>query len=136
MTKAIPTVQKYMTTSPHTIGAEQTLAAAQKSMSDHHIRHLPVLHGGKLVGVLTDRDLHVVEAIEGVDPTKVLVDDAMSASVYAVDPSAMLDDVAAEMAEHKYGSAVVTQNGHVVGMLTTVDLARALSELLRTRLAH
>lgn len=135
MTKAIPTVQKYMSTSPHTIGAEQTLAAAQKVMGDHHIRHLPVLHGGKLVGILTDRDLHVVEALEGVDPTKVLVDDAMSSIVYTVEPGAMLDEVAAEMAEHKFGSAIVTHNGHVVGMLTTVDLARALAELLRTRLA-
>jgi acetoin utilization protein AcuB len=38
------------------------------------------------------------------------------------------------MAEHKYGSAIVVQNGQVVGVFTTVDACRALSELLGTRL--
>lgn len=131
--KAIPTVNKHMTMSPHTIGVEQPLALAHSMMSGHKIRHLPVLHGGTLVGVLTDRDLHLIETLKDVDPSKVTVEDAMTPSPYTVKPHAALDEVAAEMAEHKYGCAVVMDNNHVVGVITTVDLARALAEVLRQR---
>jgi len=50
-------------------------------------------------------------------------------------PETGLDEVVSTMAEHKYGAAVILQNGKVVGMFTTVDACRALSELLHSRLA-
>lgn len=135
MSKPIPTVQKYMTTAPHSIGPDQPLAVAHKMMREHHFRHLPVLQGGKLVGMLTDRDLHLVETLKDVDPAKVFVEEAMSTNPYSVAPDAPLDEVAATMAEHKYGSAVILQNGKVVGVFTTVDACAALAELLRGRLS-
>ena len=95
MSKPIPAIQKHMTTSPHSIGIDQPLSRAHAFMREHKIRHLPVLSGGKLVGMLTDRDLHLVESLEGVDPEKVLVEDAMSSTVYSVTPEMPLDDVAA-----------------------------------------
>lgn len=131
--KAMPKVDRYMTTSPHTIGVDQPLTQAHVTMHKHKIRHLPVLQAGKLVGVLTERDLHLVETLKDVDPAKVTVEDAMTPEPYCISPQAPLDEVAAEMAEHKYGCAVVLDNGHVVGVLTTVDLARVLSETLRQR---
>ena len=85
--------------------------------------------------MLTDRDLHLIETLRDVDPQKVTVEEAMSSNPYAVAPDALLDEVVAEMAEHKYGSAVVMQNQKVVGVFTTVDVCRALAELLRGRLA-
>ncbi len=135
MTKAIPTVQKYMSYLPHTIGQEQTLASAHKMMREHRIRHLPVLEGGRLVGLISERDLALVESFKDVDPEKVLVQESMSEQVYHVTPEAPLDEVATEMAEHKYGSAVVMSNGKVVGMFTAVDALSALADLLHTRLA-
>lgn len=135
MTKAIPAVQKYMTPSPHTVGAEQTLAYAHTVMRDNHIRHLPVLHGGKLVGLVTQRDLALVETLKDVDPTQVTVEDAMSTEVYHVAPESPLDEVCNEMAEHKYGCAVVMQNNKVVGIFTGIDALIALSSLLHGRLA-
>lgn len=135
MSKPIPTIQKYMTTSPHSIGVEQPLSRAHAMLREHGIRHLPVLHGGKLLGMLTERDLALVETLSGVDPTKVKVEDAMSTTVYAVSPDAPLDEVVGTMGERKYGSAVVMQNEKVVGIFTTVDVCRALAELLKTRLA-
>jgi acetoin utilization protein AcuB len=135
MSKPIPTIQKHMTTSPHSIGADQPLSRAHAFLREHRIRHLPVLTGGKLVGMLSDRDLHLVESLKDVDPEKVLVEDAMSTIIYAVTPDQPLDEVVSTMAEHKYGSAVVMQNGKVVGIFTTVDVCRTLAELLRTRLA-
>lgn len=131
--KAMPKVDKFMTTSPHTIGIDQPLSQAHAMMHKYKIRHLPVLQAGKLVGVLTDRDLHLVETLKDVDPEKVTVEDAMTPGPYSITPEAPLDEVAAEMAEHKYGCAVVLDNNHVVGVLTTVDLARVLTEVLRQR---
>src|SRR5687767_5948785 len=122
MSKPIPMIQKYMTTSPHSIGVDQTLAQAHAFLKEHQIRHLPVLSGGTLVGILTDRDLSLIESLRNVDPKQVTVEEAMTSSVYSVSPEAMLDEVVGTMSEKKYGSAVVMQNGKVVGMFTTVDV--------------
>ncbi|MET0795270.1 MAG: CBS domain-containing protein [Polyangiaceae bacterium] len=135
MSKSIPSVQKYMTTSPHTIGEDQPMALAHRMMREHHIRHLPVLRGAKIVGLVSDRDLNMVETLRDVDPRKVLVSEAMSQDPYLVSPEAGLDEVVATMAKQKYGSAVVTQHDKVVGIFTTVDACRAFSDLLQTRLA-
>ena len=135
MSKPIPPVRKYMTTSPHSIGREQSLATAHKMMRDGEYRHLPVLEGGRLVGLVTMRDLHLIETLRDVDPEKVSVEDAMTTDVYAVSPDAPLDEVATEMAERKYGCTIVMQNAHVVGVFTTVDACRALHDLLHGRLA-
>ncbi len=135
MSKPIPPISKYMTTSPHTVGLEQTMAQAHKMMREHRIRHLPVLHGGKLAGILSDGDLHLIETLRDVDPDKVLVEDAMTQTPYFVSPETPLDEVVAEMAEHKYGCAVIMQNQSVVGIFTTVDACRAFAEMLHTRLA-
>ncbi len=135
MSKPIPPLHKFMTTSPHSIGKDQTLDRAHAMMRTHQIRHLPVLEGGKLIGIVTERDLHLVETLRDVDPTKVTVEEAMSSHVYAVAPDTGLDVVVETLAEHKYGSAVVIQNGKVVGIFTTNDACRALAELLHSRLA-
>lgn len=136
MTKAIPTIQKYMTATPYSIGAAETLASAHAAMAKHGIRHLPVLHGGKLLGIVTDRDLHLIESLKDVDPKLITVSDAMSEDVYAVAPDAALDEVVGTMAEKKLGSAVILQNGKLVGIFTTVDVCIALADLLHSRLRN
>lgn len=135
MTKPIPSVQKYMTTSPHTIGEDQPMALAHRMMREHHVRHLPVLRGAKIVGLVSDRDLNLVETLSEVDPHKVLVSEAMSQDPYVVSPDAALDEVVSTMAEKKYGSTVIVQHEQVVGIFTTVDACRAFADLLHTRLA-
>jgi acetoin utilization protein AcuB len=135
MTKPIPTIQKYMSAAPHSIGNDQTIATAALMMNDHRVRHLPVLHGGRLLGILTDRDIKLIETFRDVDPTKIRVEEAMTEQPYSVSPEAPLDEVVETMAANKYGSAVVMQNQKVVGIFTTVDACEALAQLLRTRLA-
>jgi acetoin utilization protein AcuB len=123
-----------MTQSPVTIGVEQTIAHARDVMHEHHIRHLPVLHGGRIVGLLSERDVALVESLNGVDPTKVTVEDAMSQAPYTTRPDTTIDRVSSEMAEHKYGAAVIVQNNKVVGVFTTVDACRTLAEIFDGRL--
>jgi len=128
-----PTVDRYMTHGPHTIGHDQPLSSAHEMMRQHGIRHLPVLRGGALVGIVSQRDLHFIETLSDVDPDRVPVSDAMSTETYAVGPRTTLRKVAAEMADHRYGCAVVVERDRVIGILTTVDGMRALSLELAER---
>jgi len=123
-------IHEFMVRSPHSIGREQTLAVAHDHMRDFGLRHLPVLHGGRLVGLLTQRDLLFIETLRDVDPTKVPVEDAMSVDVFTVGKDTPLATVASEMAEHKYGCAVVVEGARVIGIFTTVDALRALVSVL------
>jgi acetoin utilization protein AcuB len=121
------TIKEYMTPAPHSIGQDQILTLAHKIMREHHVRHLPVLDGGKLVGIVSDRDLKLVESIRGVDPQKVTVEEAMSPVPYTVSPETPLQDVANEMAEHRYGAVLVEEHGKCIGIFTTVDACRLLA---------
>ena len=98
-----------MTDSPHTIGPTRSLAVARRMMLDHGIRHLPVLDGGKIVGLLSERDLLLVESLPGVNPTDVRVEEAMVQNVFTVEPDAPVGEVVETMIERKLGSAVVTR---------------------------
>ena len=125
------TVQRHMTLSPQVISSGHTLAQAHQVMRERNIRHLPVVDDGRLVGVVSQRDLYLLETLKGVDPGSETVKEAMSPEPFAVRPDAPLDDVALAMAERKYGSAVVVDQGVVVGVFTTVDALRALVVVLR-----
>ena len=129
--KQVPQVQKYMTTLPHTIGKDIPIKTALSVMREHRIRHLPVQDGGKLIGILTDRDLKLASSFaESADLT---TEEVMTPDPYTVAPDAPLDRVVLEMAEHKYGSAIIQQgNGKVVGIFTAVDGLRVLGELLES----
>ncbi len=131
--KAIPKVQKYMTFVPKSIGYDQTIASASEILRKLHIRHLPVLKDGKIVGILSDRDIKFVLGFKDVDPTKVMVEDACTLDPYCTTPDAPLNEVLAEMAEKKYGCALVMDNAKLVGIFTEVDAFKAFSEVLVTR---
>ena len=119
----------------YVVDAGERLEDVARTMAERHVGSALVTRGGKLVGMLTDRDLHLIESLKDVDPKTVTVEDAMTTSVYSVSPEAPLDEVVSTMGQKKYGSAVVMQNDKVVGIFTTVDLCTAFTELLQTRLA-
>lgn len=133
--KTAPKIQKYMTPMPHTVGKDIPLKKAFEMMREHRIRHLPVQDGGHLMGVISDRDIKFASSFEGSSELK--VEDVMTPDPYKVSPDALLEEVVASMAEHKYGCAIVEQgNGKVVGIFTEVDALRVLSELLKQNYAH
>jgi acetoin utilization protein AcuB len=127
------TIEAFMTRSVHTIGTKTVLADAHRMMNDNGIRHLPVLEGGRLVGMLSQRDLHLIETLKDVDPKEVRVEEAMSQDCYTAGPETPLAQVAREMARHKYGSAVILRGAEVLGIFTTTDALRALDTVLSAR---
>ena len=127
--KQMPRIEKYMTPMPHTIGSYIPIKAALNMMRENRIRHLPVENAGKLVGVLSDRDIKLASSFNHSEEFK--VDDVMTPEPYTVNPKTPLDQVVFEMAEHKYGCAVIRQeNGKVVGIFTATDALRVLGETL------
>lgn len=124
------TVGSWMTRSVVTIGLDDTLAAAHRLMRRHGVRHLPVVDGDRLVGIVSDRDLHIVETLSGVDPDTEVIEEAMTSAPFTVTPETAIADVAEQMADHRYGSAVVLEGGAIVGIFTTIDALRCLAELV------
>ena len=136
MSKPIPSIRKWMTENPTVVEKEATLERAHAVMRAERIRHLPVVEDGRLVGLVSITDLHLIESLRDVDVKVVQVGDAMTENPYSISPDAPLDEIASELAERKIGSAVVVQNDKIVGIFSAVDALRACAELLRTRLAN
>lgn len=124
------TVADYMTPSVRTIGRMDTLANAHQVMRDNHVRHLPVVEGGRVVGIVSQRDLYLLETIKGIDTEDSLVEDAMTANPYVVAPSTPLAQVVMEMIDHRWGSAIVAEGAKVRGIFTAIDAMKALVEAL------
>lgn len=128
------TVAEHMTANPHTIGADQHVVTALQVMRGFGVRHLPVLDDGRLVGFLSDRELPWVGG--ALDP-RLRVSELMNPGPYSASPHTSLAVVARDMADHKIEVVIVLEAGRVVGILTVVDVARALAEVLRTEdVAH
>ena len=124
-------IAELMTPMPVTVGRDQKIAYAADLMRKHGFRHLPVLHGGTLLGMLSDRDVQLVLSLSDVDPEQVTVEEAMTAEAYAVGPKTPLREVVDEMIAHKYGSVVVMEGTKVTGIFTTVDALSGLARALR-----
>jgi acetoin utilization protein AcuB len=123
----------FMTPFPFSIDIEAPLAEAHAFFRERQIRHLPVTENDELAGILTDRDIKLALGPDlGFAPENELtVRDIYQPDSYVVEASARLEDVAATMAEHRLGSALVTRDGKLVGIFTTTDACHALARILR-----
>ena len=130
--KRTPTVGHHMVPCPITIGRNQTLVRAHEIMRDHNFRHLPVLDGGDLIGLISERDLFAIETFATVDPKKTTVEKTISPTPYTVGIDTPLSEVLVHMAKHHYGCALVTHGDTVVGIFTTTDAVELLSALLES----
>jgi CBS domain-containing protein len=130
----IPSIRSQMTPFPYFVEADDSLLRARSMMVEHRIRHLPVKEHGVLVGVLTDRDLkRVLDPDLGMPPKEELfVNDAFVSEAYCVDGSEPLDRVLDHMATQHIGSALVTKDGQLIGILTATDACRLLRDQLRS----
>jgi CBS domain-containing protein len=129
----IPLLKTEMTPFPWWVDIDDPLPRARELMREHKVRHLPVKEHGELVSVVTDRDLKfVVDPELGLPPRESLrVRDVCVYTAFIVDIESRLDAVLDTMAERKIGSALVTRDGHLVGIFTAPDVCRTLARLIR-----
>ena len=111
-----------------TIGSETTLEDAYRTMQERRIRHLPILESGRLVGVVTDRDLRL--ATSALSHTPFLpgakVAEVMSRSPRTADPWDPVEESAKTMRELKIGCLPVLEDDRLIGIITGIDLLDAL----------
>lgn len=121
-------VSKHMTKDPVCIQQTGELSEAVTLINKHNIRHLPVLEGERLVGLVSERDLGLIESLLPEDWEAISVAEAMTPSPFSVLGETKIGEVAKRMAIERIGSAVIIDDNHrVVGIFTTVDAMRVLA---------
>jgi acetoin utilization protein AcuB len=129
MIDAVQRVRSYMSASPWTISPELSVVDAAARMSEHKIRHLPVVDDGTLVGLVSERDIALVDALSERQRHRIPIRQVMRSSTYVCHPDQPLRDVVKVMVEQKLGSVICVEAGKVVGVFTTIDAMRRLIEL-------
>lgn len=123
-------IGKCMTKFPYITSRKMTVREALDFMIECRIRHLPVMDGQQIVGVVSDRDLRLGQSFSG--PGVLLVEDVMVSKPYVVQAGTALALVCAEMAKLKIGSAiVVNEKDQILGIFTTTDALELLSQMLK-----
>jgi acetoin utilization protein AcuB len=131
----MPTVAAVMTPFPYSVHVDDPVGEVERLMSEHGIRHIPVLDGEQLVGLISERDLHhrVHPSLPARDKARIHARAVMLGNPYSVEITASLADVVADMATQQIGCAVVLRHGRLAGIFSTVDACRILEEILRER---
>jgi predicted transcriptional regulator len=131
-------VTEIMMGSPVTLKPEDTLDLANDVISLGRIRHIPVVDAGRLVGLLSERDLLGAAAsqIFGLKQKSksallksVLIKDVMKKHVVTVSPETSIKDAAHLLADKKIGCVPVVSDDAIVGIVTTTDILRYVERL-------
>jgi acetoin utilization protein AcuB len=115
-----------------TVGPEVTLEEAYKLLLEKGIRHLPVVAEGRLLGIITDRDIRLATSHlnpEGPCPGCARVEEVMTKEVVTAHPLDPVEEAARVMRHRKIGSLPVLEDGEIVGIVTGIDLLDALLRL-------
>lgn len=132
-------VKNWMSKKAITVDANDSMTAATKMLKEHDIRMLPVMKHGKLVGVVTDRDLKRASASDATTleihellflVSKIKVADIMTRDPLTVPPDYTIGETAELLLEKKISGVPVVENGdQIVGIITEADVFRAIISL-------
>jgi acetoin utilization protein AcuB len=132
-------VANWMSKNIVTVDENDSMQDAMKLLKEHDIHMLPVLKKGKLVGIVTDRDLKKASASDATTLeihelfyllTRIKVKDLMTKEVVMVPPDFTVEETAQVLQNNKIsGTPVVNTEGQIVGTITKTDLFRVLISL-------
>ena len=131
-------VREIMMGSPVTLKPDETLDLANDVISLGRIRHIPIVEDGRLVGLLSERDMMgaTTTTIFGLKRKSksallksVLIKDVMKKKVVTVKPDTLIKDAAHLMKEKKIRCVPVVDEGSLVGLVTTTDILRYVENL-------
>ena len=121
-----------------TVGTEMPVLEAQQLMASHRIRHLPVTDGGRLMGIITDRDIRLNLPSPATSLSvwevnyllaRLTVGSVMRHAVITVDSDRDAAQAAQIMLDHKIGALPVVDGGVIVGIVTETDMLRAFATM-------
>ena len=122
------TVRDAMTANPRTTSSSQSLAEAAQIMKSEDVGSVPVVDEGRLVGVVTDRDIAIRAVAEGADARTTNVGDIASRDLVTVEPEQDLDEALTLMARNRVRRLLVVERGQLVGVLAQADVAEEVKE--------
>ena len=118
-------IREAMTPSPTTVAPNTTAADTARAMKSENVGSLPIVEDGRLVGVVTDRDL-AIRVLAEAKSADTPIGEIASKDVVTVDPQQSLEEAARLMAEHQVRRVPVTEeDGKLVGILAQADVAQA-----------
>lgn len=129
-TLAIGTVMTHL---PYVASINDGIDVVESIMNEHGVRHVPVLDGERLIGIISQRDIALLlnPALPFAERRRVRARSVCTRDPYVVSEDEALDKVVLEMAERHLGSAIVVRDGKVVGIFTVTDACRILGRLLQ-----
>ena len=135
-------VRDWMTADPQTVTAATPVMDAMQRLRDGGYRRLPVVRDGKLVGIVTDRDLKEATPSKATSLSvyelnyllsKLTIKEVMTAPVMTIGPDDAIEEAALVMETHRVSGLPVVDHGKLVGILTITDLLRAFVRFLGLR---
>jgi CBS domain-containing protein len=123
-TRSQRSVKDVMTPNPRTVTPETGVVEAAKLMASEDVGPLPVVEGGELVGIVTDRDLVTRVIAEGRDPSNTFVGDVCSSKPVTVSPDDDVSHALTLLAQHQVRRLPVAEGDQIVGIVAQADIAR------------
>ena len=131
-------IERWMKLVVHTVKPHDSVAHARALLEEHRINQLPVIVDGRLVGIVTDRDLRDAPTVVKVaaaqaggpetpeaTPDRIPVETVMTANVLTLKPSDPMEKAAALMRRERIGALPIVEKGHLRGILTRSDILEA-----------
>ena len=117
-------VSEIMTAQPTSVGPDATLGEVATLMRQEDCGSIPVVEDGRLLGIVTDRDIVVRAVAGGKDPRSTRVTEVMSADPVTVGPNDDVQRTEEVMRERQVRRLPVVEGGRLVGILVTAQIAR------------
>jgi CBS domain-containing protein len=121
-------IRDVMTSNPTSCERSTTVVEAARVMAQEDVGPVPVVEGGRVVGLVTDRDIVLRVVAEGRDPNSTTIGEIASTDLVTVEPDTNLDEALNLMAQNQVRRLPVVEGGELVGIVAQADVARAADE--------